>query len=357
MDTVICGIQQVGIGVCDVVEAYNWYIKAFGCDVKITDADGVAERMLPYTGGKPRRRRAILAVNLQGGGGFEIWQPMDGHIHIPEAKPRLGDFGTFAGRVKCADPVAALDHFKKLPGAKVLGGISVSPSGQRHFFVTDPYDNIFDIVEDSYCFASLGLPTGGIDGEIIGVSDMDKSLEFYGKLVGFDRVIYDKSGEFEDFACLPGGSGKFRRVRIAPSYPSEGPLSDVYGQGSIEFVQALDEDFVPEKMFKGRWWGDPGFIQICFDVKNMNGIRERARSLDCDFVCDSGDDFEMGEAGGHFTYVEDPDGALIEFVETFRIPVIAKLGIYLNLKKRDARAKLPAWLLKTLKFTRISSVK
>lgn len=29
-ETVICGVQQVGVGVADVAEAYNWYIKAFG---------------------------------------------------------------------------------------------------------------------------------------------------------------------------------------------------------------------------------------------------------------------------------------------------------------------------------------
>ena len=103
MDTIICGIQQIGVGVTDVVEAYNWYIKAFGCDVMMADADGVAERMLPYTGGKPRRRRAVLAVNLQGGGGFEIWQPMDGNIHQMEQPACLGDLGTFAAPIYNSD--------------------------------------------------------------------------------------------------------------------------------------------------------------------------------------------------------------------------------------------------------------
>ena len=32
--------------------------------------------------------------------------------------------------------------------------------------------------------------------------------------------------------------------------------------------------------------------------------------------------FTMGDAGGHFTYIEDPDGYLIEFVETHKIPII-----------------------------------
>ena len=45
----ICGIQQVGIGVSDFVEAWKWYYDQFGFEVKIVDDEGVAERMLPYS--------------------------------------------------------------------------------------------------------------------------------------------------------------------------------------------------------------------------------------------------------------------------------------------------------------------
>ena len=357
MDTVICGIQQIGVGVADVVEAYNWYIKAFGCDVMVADADGIAERMLPYTGGLPRRRRAILAANLQGGGGFEVWQPMDNNLHYLASEPVLGDLGTFAGRVKSRDAAKARGHFLALEGAKVLSEVTVSPSGQKHFFIQDPWGNTYDIVEDGYLLMDMGFATGGVDGELIGVSDMDKSLKFYAGLVGFDKVVYDLTGEFGDFACLPGGKGRFRRVRIEPSYPSEGPLSDLYGQGSIELVQALEPETPVKKLYEGRWWGDPGFIQICFDVKNMKGIRERALALGHDFVCDGGEDFKMDAADGHFTYVEDPDGTLIEFVETFKIPVLPKWGIYLNLKKRNEHSKLPVFIVKALRFLRIKEFK
>lgn len=357
MDTLICGIQQIGVGVSNVVEAYNWYIKAFGCDVMVADADGIAERMLPYTGGLPRRRRAILAANLQGGGGFEVWQPMDNNLHYMESAARLGDYGTFAGRVKCADPAKALSHFQALEGATVLSDIVTSPSGQKHFFMMDPYGNTYDIVQDDYMLVNLGFPVGGVDGEIIGVSDMDKSVGFYSSLIGFDKVIYDVTGTFEDLATLPGGEGQFRRVRLAPSYPSEGPLSDLYGQGSIELLQALEPELAPKKLYEGRWWGDPGFIQICFDIKNMKGIRERALALGHDFVCDGGEDFKMDIADGHFTYVEDPDGTLIEFVETFKIPVAPKFGIFINLRKMNEHSKLPKFVVKALRFMRIKSFK
>jgi len=274
---------------------------------------------------------------------------------MPTEIARPGDLGIFAGRIKCLDANKAYIHFTNLEGAKTLGEIATNPAGKKHFFIQDPYGNTFDIVEDDYVFVNNGCPTGGTDGEIIGVTDMDKSIEFYSKLVGYDTVLYDQTGEFEDLKALPNGTERYRRVLLTHSKPVEGPLSPIYGNGHIELLQALDR--TPSKLFEGRWWGDPGFIQICFDIKNMKGIRERANALGHDFVCDGGEDFKMDAADGHFTYVEDPDGTLIEFVETFKIPVLPKYGIFLNLKKRSEHKALPTLLIKCFKFLAVKEIK
>ena len=60
----------------------------------------------------------------------------------------------------------------------------------------------------------------------------------------------------------------------------------------------------------------------------------------------------MGEAAGHFAYIEDPDGTLIEFVETHKIPILKKIGWYLDLTKRDALKPLPRWMLKSMGLNR-----
>lgn len=65
------------------------------------------------------------------------------------------------------------------------------------------------------------------------------------------------------------------------------------------------------------------------------------------------DTFDMGEAAGHFAYIEDPDGTLIEFVETHKIPIIKKLGLYLNLRKRNPHKPLPDYILKALKYSKV----
>ncbi len=65
------------------------------------------------------------------------------------------------------------------------------------------------------------------------------------------------------------------------------------------------------------------------------------------------DVFDMGEAAGHFAYVEDPDGTLIEFVEAHKLPLIKKLGISLNLMKRHPEKALPDWLINAMRFNRV----
>ena len=99
----ISGIQQIGVGTEDFRKSWDWYIDMFGIDVKILEDDTVAERMLPYTGGKPQQRHACIAVSLQGGGGFEIWQYSK---RKPVACPftiSVGDLGIFAAKLNCCD--------------------------------------------------------------------------------------------------------------------------------------------------------------------------------------------------------------------------------------------------------------
>jgi len=174
---------------------------------------------------------------------------------------------------------------------------------------------------------------------------------FYGELLGYDSIDYDETGIFEDFKNIPGGEHPVRRLMLHPSAPLQGPLCEIMGTSHIELIQSLDTQ--PVKLYQDRWWGDPGFIHLCFDIRHMEGIKQKAEALGHPFVCDGGADFQMGEADGHFTYVEDPDGTLIEFVETFKIPILKKLGIYLHLKNKDDRKPLPRFITKSLRFLKV----
>ena len=323
----------------------------FGFDVKMFGDEGVAERMLPYTGGKPQPRYAILVLNLRGGGGFEVWEPRGRELNYVKFTPEFGDLGIFACKVKSRDVHAAYAQMKE-KGANVLCSPRKSPSGKEHFFVLDTWGNLFDIESDDYVFINEDKNTGGNNGAMLGVSDMEKSIKFYSSIMDYDRIEYDVTGVFDDLKGIPGGEYRLRRVMLSRSKPIEGPLSEVMGTSHIELVQRIGGEGVPavRKLYEGRLWGDPGFIHLCFDIRNMEEIRKASEALGHKFVCDGGRDFKMGEADGHFTYIEDPDGTLIEFVETFKIPILKKLGIYLHLADRDDSKPLPSWIMKCLRF-------
>ena len=311
---IISGIQQMGVGVYDLRKAWDWYIMAFGMDCRIFEDEAEARLMLPYTGGEPRSRHAVLAMNLQSGGGFEVWQHKGRKPEYRDRETSLGDLGIFACKMKVRDVDAAW-HYWTDSGVEVLGTPEEDPSGRKSFFVRDPFGNIFHIVGATDWFMNLKKISGGSYGAIIGVTDIDKSVKLYSDILGYDRVVYDITGSFRDLAAVPGGDSLFRRVLLAPSRPFHGGFNPIFGQSVIELVEARDRKAT--RIFEGRYWGDPGFIHLCYDIRGMDNLRRYCSEAGFPFTVDSqesheGDSFDMGEAAGHFAYIEDPDGTLIE---------------------------------------------
>ncbi|HHB77708.1 MAG TPA: VOC family protein [Saprospiraceae bacterium] len=351
MTKVISGIQQIGIGIPNVHEAWGWYNRHFGFDLPMFDEAAEAGLMLPYTDGKPQQRHAILALNLKGGGGFEIWQYTSRTPQPADFELQLGDLGIFITKIKTSNVSAAYKQLAKNK-TNLLSEIVKMPNGDMHFFVEDPYGNIFQIVSaNSWFRKSINSVFGGAYGAIIGVTDMAKSMAFYNEILGYDTVVFDEEGVFEDLSQLPGGNKKIHRVLLKHSKERQGAFSKLLGPSTIELVKVLDR--APQKIFENRLWGDLGFIHLCFDIRNMQALKKECENFGHPFTVDSADSFDMGEAAGHFAYIEDPDGALIEFVETHKIPIAKKWGLYKNLKKRNPTKALPDWMLGALRFNRV----
>jgi hypothetical protein len=145
-------------------------------------------------------------------------------------------------------------------------------------------------------------------------------------------------------------------VLLRRSEPFSGAFSKVLGQSEIELISTPE---VPgKKIYEGRIWGDPGFIHLCYDMNGIDNLRNFCENKGFPFTVDTkksqeGNSFDMGEAAGYFSYIQDPDGTLIEFVETHKVPILKKFGWYLDLRKRDPNKSLPEWILKTLRFSRV----
>lgn len=350
---IISGIQQLGVGNTDVQETFKWYRQHFGTDIKIFEEAAEANLMLPYTGGIPHHRHAILAISMNGGGGFEIWQYTSRKAQAPTFEIQLGDLGILCGKIKTKNVKDTYD-FLKSKKTNIISEITNAPSGMQHFFMKDLWGNLFEIVEENRSwYGNTDFATGGVFGAIIGVSDIDKSIDLYKNVLGFDTVVYDNTGVYSDLAGLAGAHKKFRRVLLRNSKPREGSFAPLLGDNEVELIQAFD--YAPRRVFENRFWGDCGFIHLCFDIKNMPALKAACEKAGYPFTVDGGSGFEMGEAAGHFTYIEDRDGILIEFVETKKIPVVKKIGWYLNVAKGDPRKPLPNFILKALAFNRVKN--
>ena len=319
----ISGIQQLGIGVANVAEAWKWYRKYLGMDIKVFEESATAALMLPYTGGVPQKRHAVLALNLSGGGGFEIWQYTERVPQPPKFTPALGDLGIFAAKIKSRDVLKTHGYFTS--ENLEVSPVTKDPDGRAHFFLTDPYNNIFQVIESDNWFADEKKNTGSVYGVLVGVSDIDKAMKVYSDILGYDEVVFDAKSMFPDLAFLKGGDATFRRVLLKSSKPRLGAFA--------------------------------GFIHLCYDIQGMqalrNGCAERGFPFTVDSAANLGESFDMGEAAGHFSYIADPDGTLIEFVETHKVPILKKFGWYLNLRKRNPEKFLPNWVVKSLGMNKV----
>lgn len=347
----IQGIQHLGVGVPNHEQAWKWYRKFFGLDIPLFNDEAEAPLMTIYTEGDVISKRAAMVLNIKGGCAMEIVCPSTFKATHAKVAHQLGDLGIDIGFVKAPDVQKAYDFFND-NGVELISEITTLPNGWLTFYLKDLNGLVYQVLPANDFYTNHHHVTGGTAGCSVGVSNMEKAMSFY-ELLGYDEVIFDQKGVFEDWKNLPGGSGEFRRVLLSQKNPSGGGFSKLAGKSYIQLVEDLSKR-KPLKIYADRLWGDIGFVHLGFDVRNMEALGKALQKAGHGFTCDTKDVLSMGESTKvHCTYCEDPDGTLIEMIEVYKIPIIEKLGIYLNVEKRKPSQPLPDLMLKALKFTRV----
>ena len=204
MNSFINGIQQIGIGVSDAKAVFNWYREHLGFDILVFEDESPATLMTQYTGDEIRNRYALLAMNMKGGGGLEIWQFKDRKPKAAEIDTQWGDLGINVMKVRSTTIEETHNQLKTLQLA-LLTEIIRYEGSNTHFFFKDPWGNLVEVVSDSYIFCETKSNCGGVLGATIGVSDMENSIRFYQELLRYDIIVSDRTGVFEDFKTLPRG--------------------------------------------------------------------------------------------------------------------------------------------------------
>ncbi len=346
----INGLQHIGVAVSDMDRSLKFYRKFFGLDIPFFDSVQPAPLMDVYTRNKTITKRASMVMNLQGGCAIEVIRPTSFEPVKAKVDVKLGDLGIFVTQIKCKDIRKSIE-FCKQENVASMTALAKDPAGRETFYLQDPDHNIWQFIESENWYTKNKHHSGGVIGCTTGVSDMKKALHLYRDILGFDQVVYDKTGVFEDWKNLPSGNENYHRVLLTQRAQPGGGFAKVTGKTYIELVQALNRK--PQYIFEDRIWGDIGFAHIGFDVKGMKAIGEDLSHAGYPFTCDSHAALNMGTTKVHCTYIEDDDRTLIEMIEVYKVPIMEKWGIFLNVEKRDPLKPLPDLMLKALRFARV----
>lgn len=343
------GIQHLGIGTSNFKQNWVWLKDMFGFDIPMFDSVALADLMVSYTNGVSVNKRAAMILNLQGGCPVELIELRSESPRHALEQTKIGDLGIFAGKIKVAPEKLnnSLDFFKEKSLSQI---VRTTPNGQKTVFLNSPDGLLFQVIEGDKEYMKGHHRTSGIGGCMIGVSDMERSKDFY-RYMGYTKLIYEEEGCFDDLKNLPGGDNKFKRCLLKKDENLRGGFSKLSGESYIELFQVLDRK--PKAIFENRIWGDVGFVHLGMDVRNMDSVEDFLTSKGYPFVCDSSNGLHMGQTRVHCVYVEDPDGALIELIEVYKIPIIEKINLFLNVEKRAPETPLPNWLIKGMRFMRI----
>ncbi|MEN9700477.1 MAG: hypothetical protein RLZZ301_1675 [Bacteroidota bacterium] len=325
-------------------ESLSFYRKYFGMDIPFFDAVQDAPLMKVFTRHQVIEKRASMVMNLRGGSAMEIIRARSFEPRRQDGVFQLGDIGINALVMRSA-AIAKSAH--RMDNASVY----LDPQSKKRMYVQDPDQLWLCVQEDSQQFLQGIHEAGGVLGVLIGVRSMEHALHFYQQVLGFRKVLLNQTGVFEDWKDMPGGSERYHRIILSTEQAATGGFGEVIGFSQIELIQAQDR--TASKIFKGRIWGDIGFVHLGFDVLGMKALEQKCLEAGFPFLCDSQSALAMGNSKVHCAYIADPDGTLIELIEVKRIPIIEKWGIYLKINPKNAHKPRSKYLLWLLRFSRI----
>lgn len=148
----------------------------------------------------------------------------------------------------------------------------------------------------------------GVDHIGIGVSDVEASLAFYAGL-GFVDVVFDYTGPLGGLEQVSGHDAtEARVVYLRSANPT------VLGRSGIKLVQIVSRPQPP--LPDGFAYGEPGICEVCIHVKDYVEFHERLMAAGHrELMAPNDQVLDPYQTHCGLSYVEDPDGAKIEFIE------------------------------------------
>jgi catechol 2,3-dioxygenase-like lactoylglutathione lyase family enzyme len=149
----------------------------------------------------------------------------------------------------------------------------------------------------------------GVDHVGVGVGDIDAAIDFYARSVGFDRVLFDWTGEL---GGLEAYAGRAPHARIAML---ENSGATPIGAGRVKLVQMLG-DGGPPPVPEGQAWGEVGVCEICLHVRGVTEVHTSLVAAGCEELMPPiSASVVPNDVDLDISYVADPWGTKLELIE------------------------------------------
>jgi len=101
-------------------------------------------------------------------------------------------------------------------------------------------------------------------------------MTVYRDILGYDTIVADETGIFADFKALPAGT---RGLPPATAYPFATEERELQPTLRLPPPSNWYRHWIEplRNCTKDASGGDPGFIQVCFDIRNMEALGEILR--------------------------------------------------------------------------------
>ncbi len=321
----INSFQHIGLGVYNIKKTYDFYKKLFGFKVKLNDLTVTPEEMEPVIGSL-ETMHMLMAMNIKGGGLLEFIEHKSSPIRPFPKQVGYGDYGILeiGFGVRSID---AIINNMQMQGVEFLMPIcEIELTNGRvwlYTYLKDPNGILIQLVEDLHQGESISTKPEihGIIHVGIGVSNMEKSEEFYKDVLGFDLSLYSHQGVISELDPVIGKSVSFNMKILERSASVPDPVA-VLPAGIIKLIHV--PEYQGKHIYKNRRWGDIGCMEFCMDVNDLNSLAEIIEKNGLNVFL-SPVKIDMGSGSkGLVAYIRDPDGTLIEFVEIKTVAWISK---------------------------------
>jgi hypothetical protein len=143
----------------------------------------------------------------------------------------LGANGIFPAIIKLADSYKSHQRLFNISGLNT-SKLHICQSGFHYFYVTDSLDNTFKIVQSDDWFQKDKHDLGGVIGAVIGVSNIEKSIEFYQTILGLDTILYDTK--------INENNHNFSKVELHKGTTGKDTFNKLLGNVTSKLIQNLD---------------------------------------------------------------------------------------------------------------------